>query len=76
MSRILIVEDEPRISAFIEKGLRAEGYTPTVAADGVTALDYALTRPVRPGHPRHRPARHGRVRGAAADARVGQRASR
>lgn len=43
MSRILIVEDEPRISAFIDKGLRAEGYTPTVAADGITALDYALS---------------------------------
>jgi DNA-binding response OmpR family regulator len=27
MSRILIVEDEPRISAFIEKGLKANGYT-------------------------------------------------
>jgi DNA-binding response OmpR family regulator len=43
MSRILIVEDEPRIASFIEKGLRAEGYTPTVAADGITALDYALS---------------------------------
>ena len=65
MSRILIVEDEPRISAFIEKGLRAEGYTPTVAADGITALDYALQWSVRSGDPRRRPARHGRVRGAA-----------
>lgn len=44
MKRILIVEDEPRISSFIAKGLRAEGFTPTVAADGVTGLDYALTR--------------------------------
>lgn len=43
MSRILIVEDEPRISSFIEKGLRAEGFTPTVAADGITGLDYALS---------------------------------
>ena len=43
VSRILIIEDEPRISSFIEKGLRAEGFTPTVAADGVTGLDYALT---------------------------------
>jgi len=43
MSRILIVEDEPRISSFIEKGLKAEGFTPTVAADGITGLDYALT---------------------------------
>lgn len=43
MSRILIVEDEERISAFVAKGLRAEGFTPTVVADGVTGLDYALT---------------------------------
>ncbi len=43
VNRILIVEDEPRIAAFVEKGLRAEGYTPTVVADGVTGLDYAVT---------------------------------
>jgi DNA-binding response OmpR family regulator len=42
-NRILIVEDEPRIAAFVEKGLRAEGYTPTVVADGVTGLDYAVS---------------------------------
>jgi two-component system, OmpR family, copper resistance phosphate regulon response regulator CusR len=43
VSRVLIVEDEERISSFIAKGLRAEGFTPTVVADGVTGLDYALT---------------------------------
>ncbi|TXL63299.1 response regulator transcription factor [Aeromicrobium terrae] len=43
MSRILIVEDEDRISSFVAKGLRADGFTPTVVADGVTGLDYALT---------------------------------
>jgi DNA-binding response OmpR family regulator len=41
--RILVVEDEPRISAFIEKGLKSEGFTPTVVTDGVTGLDYALS---------------------------------
>ena len=41
MTRILIAEDEERISRFIEKGLRAAGYVPTVVADGVTAVDYA-----------------------------------
>jgi DNA-binding response OmpR family regulator len=41
--RILIVEDEPRIASFVEKGLRSEGYTPTVVADGVTGLDYAVS---------------------------------
>lgn len=43
MSRILIVEDETRISSFVAKGLKAEGFTPTVVDDGVTGLDYALT---------------------------------
>ena len=43
MRRILVIEDEPRIAAFIEKGLRSEGFTPTVAVDGVTGLDYAVS---------------------------------
>ena len=37
MSRVLIAEDEPRIASFIEKGLRAHGFTTTVAPDGRTA---------------------------------------
>jgi DNA-binding response OmpR family regulator len=37
MSRILIVEDEPGIASFLEKGLRAEGFTTLVADDGVSA---------------------------------------
>jgi two-component system, OmpR family, copper resistance phosphate regulon response regulator CusR len=41
--RILIVEDEWRIASFIEKGLRAEGYTTTVVTDGVNGLDYATS---------------------------------
>lgn len=43
MNRILIVEDEERIASFVAKGLKAEGFTPTVVADGITGLDYALT---------------------------------
>ncbi|WP_409240028.1 response regulator transcription factor [Streptomyces sp. PA5.6] len=43
MNRILIVEDEDRIAAFVEKGLRANGFTTTVVADGESAYDYALT---------------------------------
>ena len=43
MNRVLIVEDEERISSFVSKGLKAEGFTPTVVADGITGLDYALT---------------------------------
>jgi DNA-binding response OmpR family regulator len=42
-SRILVVEDEPRISSFLEKGLRSNGFAPTVAADGETALSLALS---------------------------------
>lgn len=37
MNRILIVEDEERLAAFLEKGLRASGYATTVVADGVSA---------------------------------------
>jgi DNA-binding response OmpR family regulator len=43
MSRILIAEDEPRIAAFIEKGLRANGFTTTVANNGTDAIDKALS---------------------------------
>jgi two-component system, OmpR family, response regulator len=43
VNRILIVEDERRIASFVEKGLRSNGFTPTVAVDGVTGLDYAQT---------------------------------
>ncbi len=37
MARILIAEDEPRIAAFVEKGLRANGFTTVVVDDGVLA---------------------------------------
>lgn len=42
MNRILIVEDERRISSFVAKGLKAEGFVPTVAPDGRTGYDYAM----------------------------------
>jgi two-component system copper resistance phosphate regulon response regulator CusR len=38
VSRILIAEDEARISSFIEKGLRASGLATTVVTTGVQAL--------------------------------------
>ena len=41
MARILIVEDEPRIASFVSKGLTADGFTTTIATDGVTGLDLA-----------------------------------
>ncbi|MCG8367240.1 MAG: response regulator [Pseudanabaenales cyanobacterium] len=43
MHRILIAEDEPRITAFIEKGLRKQGFTTAISNDGETALQMALT---------------------------------
>lgn len=42
MSRILIAEDEPRIAAFLEKGLRANGFTTSLANDGREAVEKAL----------------------------------
>ena len=42
MNRILIAEDEPRIAAFLEKGLRAKGYTTNVAVNGLEAVSMAL----------------------------------
>jgi DNA-binding response OmpR family regulator len=37
VSRILIAEDEARLASFLEKGLRASGFTTTVVGDGVSA---------------------------------------
>jgi DNA-binding response OmpR family regulator len=34
VSRILIAEDEPRLSSFLDKGLRAAGYSTAVCEDG------------------------------------------
>ena len=43
--RILLVEDDAKIAAFVEKGLRAAGYAVDHAADGETGLHLALTEP-------------------------------
>jgi DNA-binding response OmpR family regulator len=37
VTRILIAEDESHIASFLEKGLAANGFTTSVAVDGVTA---------------------------------------
>lgn len=42
MSRILIVEDEPRIAALIERGLGKEGYETVHEEDGERGLERAL----------------------------------
>lgn len=41
MTRILIVEDEARIVSFLEKGLRANGYTTVAVGDGDSAVALA-----------------------------------
>jgi DNA-binding response OmpR family regulator len=41
VSTILIVEDEDRIASFIERGLKASGYSTTVVKDGESALALA-----------------------------------
>ncbi|MCX4972580.1 response regulator transcription factor [Streptomyces sp. NBC_00620] len=41
MNRILIAEDEIRIAAFVAKGLRSNGFVPTVVADGLSAYEQA-----------------------------------
>jgi DNA-binding response OmpR family regulator len=42
MYRILVAEDEARIAAFVEKGLRSNGFTPTLSADANEAIALAL----------------------------------
>ena len=41
LTRILIAEDEPGISSFLEKGLRSAGFTTMVTADGHSAAAMA-----------------------------------
>lgn len=43
MSRILIAEDESRISSFVDKGFRSAGYTTLVVDNGVDALERAAS---------------------------------
>ncbi len=41
MNRILIVEDERRLSRFLVKGLRSHGFAPLAVEDGAAALQHA-----------------------------------
>jgi DNA-binding response OmpR family regulator len=43
MTRLLLLEDEPRIAAFVERGLAAEGYAVTVVTTGAAAIEAGLT---------------------------------
>ncbi|WP_446867907.1 response regulator transcription factor [Phormidesmis sp. 146-12] len=40
--QILIAEDEPRIAAFVEKGLRSNGFTTTIATTGSDVLSMVM----------------------------------
>ena len=40
--RILVIEDEPRILAFVSRGLEAEGFTVDAAGDGPNGLRHAV----------------------------------
>ncbi|PYR91832.1 MAG: DNA-binding response regulator [Acidobacteria bacterium] len=43
--RLLLVEDDPTIAAFVEKGLREAGFAVDHAGDGLVALERAITEP-------------------------------
>lgn len=43
--RVLLVEDEPKLAAFIYRGLAEDGFDVDIAASGEIALDRARTRP-------------------------------
>jgi len=43
MTRILVVEDDPLIGAFVQKGLRRSGYATEIAHDGMTARRLGLS---------------------------------
>src|SRR6266511_1147023 len=43
--RILVIEDEPRILAFLARGLEAEGFLVRAAANGPEGLKRALNDP-------------------------------
>ncbi|AFY54980.1 response regulator with CheY-like receiver domain and winged-helix DNA-binding domain [Rivularia sp. PCC 7116] len=44
MNQILIVEDEIRLAAFLQKGLRKKGYITTVVEDGQQAVEMASSK--------------------------------
>lgn len=46
--RLLYVEDDSRMVAFVAKGLKEAGYVVVHAADGVSGLQLALTESFMP----------------------------
>jgi two-component system, OmpR family, copper resistance phosphate regulon response regulator CusR len=46
MNRILIAEDEPRVAAFLEKGLCKNGFVTVIAENGQRALQIAANEEI------------------------------
>ena len=68
--KILLVEDDPRLSRSLARLLEQDRHNVEVAADGETGLDIALgENGIDVVDPRHRPAGHLGPRGRAADPR-------
>ena len=42
MTTILLIEDEPRIAAFVSRGLESAGYTTVIVEDGAEGLARAV----------------------------------
>jgi DNA-binding response OmpR family regulator len=42
MISLLLIEDDPRVSSFLQRGLTTEGYVVDLAADGKTGVDLAV----------------------------------
>ena len=43
--RLLVVEDDPKIAAFVSKGLKEAGFAVDTAHDGLDGLHLALSEP-------------------------------
>jgi DNA-binding response OmpR family regulator len=46
MTALLVIEDDPRIASFLDRGLRSSGFSTVLAADAATGLDRGLTEDV------------------------------
>ena len=45
MTSLLLIEDDKRVAAFLERGLAVEGYVVELAADGRSGLALARSEP-------------------------------
>ena len=66
---VLLVEDEPSVGELVRGYLSRDGYRVIWVRNGDEALVELERHPIRLVHPRHRPARQGRLRRLPRDAR-------